>query len=149
MTMDFGCIYGGYCSDMTRTVVIGKADGEMKKLYNTVLKAQTEALNYLREGADCGEADKIARDIIDSIPEYKGAFGHSLGHGVGMYIHESPSLSGKAPEDLRLARGHVVTDEPGIYIEGKYGCRIEDMVVVEPNGNRNLTKSPKEMIEIC
>ena len=92
LTMDFGAKFEGYCSDMTRTVVIGKADEEIKKLYNTVLRAQTEALNYLREGADCGEADKIARDIIDAIPEYKGAFGHSLGHSVGLFIHESPRL---------------------------------------------------------
>ena len=166
-TMDFGARFEGYCSDMTRTVVIGKADEDMKKLYNTVLKAQTEALAFLREGVACRDADTVARDIINNAG-YEGRFGHSLGHGVGMYIHESPrlsqgaknddvgmyiheapSLSGRAAEDLRLAKSHVVTDEPGIYIEGLYGCRIEDMVgVLEDGSIYNFTKSPKEMIEL-
>jgi Xaa-Pro aminopeptidase len=90
--MDYGAKIDGYCSDMTRTVVIGKADEDMKKLYNTVLSAQMAAIEYLREGADAGEADKIARDIIDANEEFKGAFGHSLGHSVGLFIHESPRL---------------------------------------------------------
>ncbi len=147
LTMDYGAKFDGYCSDMTRTVVIGRADAEMKKLYNTVLKAQLAALDYLREGQDCAEADKIARDIIDSIPEYKGTFGHSLGHSIGLYVHESPRLS-------RLAGGHkmrvgeIYTTEPGIYLFGKYGCRIEDMVAIEKDGIYNFTHSTKELIEI-
>ena len=145
LTMDFGAKLGGYCSDMTRTVVIGKADKEMKKLYNTVLSAQQAAIDYLRAGVDCGEADKVARDIIDA--EYKGAFGHSLGHGVGLFIHESPRLSARS-FDTRLRRGNVVTVEPGIYLFGKYGCRIEDMVAIEREGVRNFTHSTKELIEI-
>jgi Xaa-Pro aminopeptidase len=147
LTMDFGARYDGYCADMTRTIVIGKADDEIKKLYNTVLKAQTEALNYLREGADCGEADKIARDIIDAIPEYKGAFGHSLGHSVGLFIHESPRLYSRG-FGRKLNVGEILTVEPGIYLFGKYGCRIEDMVAITKDGIHNFTHSPKDLIEI-
>lgn len=147
LTMDFGARFEGYCSDMTRTVVIGKADEEIKRLYNTVLRAQTEAIAYLKEGADCGEADKVARDIIDSIPEYKGAFGHSLGHSVGLFIHESPRLYSRG-FGRKLKVGEILTVEPGIYLFGKYGCRIEDMVAIEKDGVHNFTHSPKELIEI-
>ena len=147
LTMDFGAKFEGYCSDMTRTVVIGRADEEIRRLYNTVLKAQTEALNYLREGADCGEADKVARDIIDAIPEYKGAFGHSLGHSVGLFIHESPRLYSRG-FGRKLKVGEILTVEPGIYLFGKYGCRIEDMVAITKDGIHNFTHSPKELIEI-
>ena len=147
LTMDFGAKYEGYCADMTRTIVIGKADEDIKKLYNTVLRAQTEALNYLREGADCGEADKVARDIIDAVPEYKGAFGHSLGHSVGLFIHESPRLYSRG-FGRKLKVGEILTVEPGIYLFGKYGCRIEDMVAITKYGIHNFTHSPKDLIEI-
>ena len=147
-TMDFGARFDGYCSDMTRTVVIGKADEDMKRLYNTVLEAQTTALGALRAGMKCKDADKIARDIIDNAG-YKGCFGHSLGHGVGLFIHENPRLAGMMPDTEILCPGHVVTVEPGIYIEGKYGCRIEDMVAVLPDGTiHDFTQSPKELIEL-
>lgn len=147
-TMDFGAKYDGYCSDMTRTVVIGKADEEIKRLYNTVLAAQTAALDFIKEGINCKDADTVARDIIDNAG-YKGRFGHSLGHGVGMYIHESPRLSQVMPADYKLRRGHIVTVEPGIYIEGLYGCRIEDMVGIMPDGSvYNFTKSKKDLIEL-
>ncbi len=147
-TMDFGARVDGYCSDMTRTVVLGKADDEMKRLYNTVLEAQTTALNALHAGMKCADADKIARDIIDNAG-YKGCFGHSLGHGVGLYIHENPRLAGMMPDTEILRPGHVVTVEPGIYIEGKYGCRIEDMVTVLPDGTiHDFTQSPKQLIEL-
>lgn len=147
LTMDFGARLDGYCSDMTRTVVIGKANAEIRKLYNTVLKAQLTALDYIKAGCDAGEADKVARDIIDSVEEYKGAFGHSLGHSVGLFIHERPSLSARA-FGRQLRPGEIVTVEPGIYLFGKYGCRIEDMVAVTENGNYNFTHSTKELIEI-
>ena len=148
-TMDFGARVDGYCSDMTRTVVIGKADEDIRRLYNTVLEAQTAAIRSLRVGLPCAEADKIARDIIDGAG-YKGLFGHSLGHGVGLYIHESPRLASSIPADELLKPGHVVTVEPGIYIEGKYGCRIEDMIAVRPDGSiYDFTQSPKELIELC
>ena len=145
---DVGCIKDGYCSDMTRTVVLGKADAEMKKLYNTVLRAQLAALEAAHEGVGCKALDTIARDIIHG-EGYVGCFGHSLGHGVGMYIHENPRLSQAAKEDSVLKPGHVVTFEPGIYIEGKYGCRIEDMVAILPDGRvHNFTHSDKQLIEI-
>ena len=148
LTMDFGARVKGYCSDMTRTIVIGKADDEIKKLYQTVLCAQLAALDAAAEGASCAGLDKIARDIIDSNECYKGAFGHSLGHGVGLFVHEEPRLSAKAG-DAKLQRGNVVTFEPGIYLEGRYGCRIEDMVAIRPDGSvYNFTQSPKELIEL-
>ena len=147
-TMDFGARVDGYCSDMTRTVVIGKADEEMRRLYDTVLRAQTAALDACAEGVGCKHLDTVARDIIENAG-YHGAFGHSLGHGVGMYIHEAPRLSQAAAEDSVLERGHVVTFEPGIYLPGRYGCRIEDMVAITPEGKvHNFTHSPKELIEL-
>lgn len=147
-TMDFGARVDGYCSDMTRTVVIGKADEDMRRLYDTVYRAQTASLAACAEGAGCRALDKIARDIIEDAG-YHGAFGHSLGHGVGMYIHEAPRLSFGAPDDSVLRRGHVVTFEPGIYLAGKYGCRIEDMVAITPDGGvHNFTHSPKHLIEL-
>ncbi len=148
LTMDFGAQVDGYCSDMTRTVVLGRADADMKKLYDTVLTAQKAALTAAAEGVPCRELDRIARDIIDAT-EYQGTFGHSLGHGVGMFIHENPRLSSAAKEESLLSRGHVVTFEPGIYVEGKYGCRIEDMACIRPDGSfYNFTRSPKELIEL-
>ncbi len=147
LTMDFGAKLNGYCSDMTRTVVIGKATDEMKKLYNTVLEAQLAALDFLKEGVDCGEADKVARDIIDMHPEFKGAFGHSLGHSIGLFVHETPGLTPKS-FGIKLQAGQVTSVEPGIYLFGKYGCRIEDMVAIEKDGIRNFTHSTKDLIEI-
>ena len=148
LTMDFGARVDGYCSDMTRTVVLGKADAEMKRLYKTVLAAQTAALDAAHEGVGCRALDRIARDLINGAG-YKGCFGHSLGHGVGMVVHENPRLSGSAAEGATLARGQVITFEPGIYLEGKYGCRIEDMACIRPDGSFcDLTNSPKELIEL-
>ena len=147
LTMDFGAKYKGYCSDMTRTIVIGKADNEIKKLYNTVLEAQRLGLAAIKAGADCKECDDAARNYIDSFKEYNGAFGHSLGHGVGLFIHESPRVS-KVGAGRKLRVGEIVTVEPGIYLYGKYGCRIEDMVAVTENGCYNFTHSTKELIEI-
>ena len=144
-TMDFGAVVDGYHSDMTRTVCIGKADEEMKKLYNTVLEAQLKALEYLSNGGkSCKDADWAAREII--YKDYKGYFGHSLGHSVGLEVHEMPALSPNS--SAILVPGNVVTVEPGIYIPSKYGTRIEDMVLICENGIKNFTKSPKELIEI-
>lgn len=148
LTMDFGARVGGYCADMTRTVVIGRADAEMKRLYHTVLKAQQAALDMAAGGVCCRSLDLVARDIIDGAG-YEGCFGHSLGHGVGLDVHEDPRLSRTASESAVLLPGHVVTVEPGIYLAGKYGCRIEDMIAVNADGSiRNFTKSTKELIEI-
>jgi Xaa-Pro aminopeptidase len=146
LTMDFGAEIDGYRSDMTRTVVIGKADDEMRRLYDTVLRAQLSVLDVIGPGVDCGEMHMIAQDIIDGAG-YAGRFGHGLGHGVGILIHEEPVLNPKR-SGRKLVPGDVVTVEPGIYIEGKYGCRIEDMVLVTEDGIMNFTHSPKELIEI-
>ena len=145
LTMDFGAKFSGYCSDMTRTVVIGRATPEIKDVYHTVRAAQAAALDFLREGVDCAEADKVARDIIDA--KYPGTFGHSLGHSVGLFIHEAPSLSTRGGgRTVRV--GEILTVEPGIYLQGKYGCRIEDMVAIEKDGIYNFTHSTKDLIEI-
>jgi len=146
LTMDFGAVYNGYCSDMTRTVCIGKADDEMKRVYGTVLEAQLRAIDGIKHGIICSDADALARDHIYEMG-YKGCFGHSLGHGVGMDIHEAPNLSPSAKEK-KLDTGHIVTCEPGIYIEGKYGVRIEDMLLFYPDKVVNITKSSKDLIEI-
>lgn len=145
LTMDFGCIYNGYCSDMTRTVVIGKASEKQKEIYNTVLRAQLAALDALRAGKKGSEVDKVARDLIAQAG-YGDNFGHGLGHSVGLYIHENPRLS--PSDDTILQTGMIETVEPGIYVPGFGGVRIEDMVVITEDGYRNLTHSPKELIEI-
>lgn len=144
-TMDYGCIVDGYMSDMTRTVCIGKPTDEMKKVYDTVLEAHLAVADKLRAGMTGHEADSIARDIIDNAG-YKGCFGHSLGHGVGIEIHEQPNLSFRNDDPLPV--GAIVTDEPGIYIDGKFGVRIENMLAVTENGCRNLTGARRELIVI-
>ena len=145
LTMDFGAKYNGYCSDMTRTVCIGKPTEEMKKVYDTVLEAQSKALEFISAGVRCSDADKRARDVIASAG-YGKCFGHSLGHGVGLYIHEGISLSPRSEGVLKS--GNVVTVEPGIYLEGRFGVRIEDMVYVTENGCENLTLTEKNLIVI-
>lgn len=146
LTLDYGAVVGGYHSDMTRTICIGKADADMKKLYDTVLKAQLAAIEFVEIGKSNKETDKVARDIIYSAG-FEGCFGHGLGHGVGLLIHEDPRVSAGAG-DAVLHTGELITIEPGIYIEGKYGCRIEDMIYLSENGKQNLTNCPKELIEI-
>lgn len=145
LTMDIGAIVNGYCSDMTRTVAIGKINDEQKKVYETVLKAQTEAENAIAPGKVCSDIDKIARDIIDNAG-YRGCFGHGLGHSVGLLIHEEPRLSPICKTVLES--GVIMTVEPGIYIEGKFGVRIEDMVLITESGVMVFTKSPKELITL-
>lgn len=145
LTMDFGAKYNGYCSDMTRTVCIGKPTEEMKTVYDTVLEAQSKALEFISAGVRCSDADKCARDVI-AAAGYGKCFGHSLGHGVGLYIHEGISLSPRSEGVLKS--GNVVTVEPGIYLEGRFGVRIEDMVYVTENGCENLTLTEKNLIVI-
>ncbi len=143
LTMDFGCVVNGYCSDITRTVVIGEASDKQREIYRVVLEAQMAALSALRAGMSGQEVDKVAREII-SRSGYGENFGHGLGHSVGLAVHEEPRLS---PAGLRvLEPGMVVTVEPGIYLPDWGGVRIEDMVVVTENGCSLLTKSPKELI---
>lgn len=142
VTMDFGAVCSGYHSDMTRTVAIGYATDEMIKVYNTVLSAQKAAFSVMKEGALCSSVDKAGRDVIEKAG-YGEYFGHSLGHGVGIEIHESPVLSPRSTSVLEA--GNVVTNEPGIYIPGKFGVRIEDMAYITDDGYINLTKAPKEL----
>ncbi len=145
VTMDFGCMIDGYCSDMTRTIVLGRADEKQKEIYSTVLRAQTEALAALKAGVRGSEADAVARTIIREAG-YGDCFGHGLGHSVGLYIHEEPRLS--PTDETVLEENMVVTVEPGIYVPGFGGVRIEDMVAVTADGHRNLAHSPKELIEL-
>ena len=141
--MDFGAVVNGYRSDMTRTIAVGSASEEQKTVYNTVLKAQLAAIEAARTGVICKEVDKIARDIIGAAG-YNGCFGHGLGHSVGLDIHENPSFNMR--DETPLEEGMVITVEPGIYLENKFGVRIEDMIIITENGNENITKSPKELI---
>jgi Xaa-Pro aminopeptidase len=145
LTMDFGCVYEGYCSDMTRTIIVGKANEKQKQVYNTVLDAQLAALDFIKAGYQGKEIDKVARDIIYNAG-YEGCFGHGLGHSVGLFIHESPRLS-PLEEDIILA-GMTETVEPGIYIKGFGGVRIEDLVSVTDEGCVNFTHSEKRLIEL-
>ena len=143
--MDFGAIAGGYHSDMTRTVAIGEVSKEQKDVYNTVLKAQTEAIKAVRPGVICKDIDKIARDIIYSAG-YEGCFGHGLGHSVGVEIHERPNFNTRC--DTILKKGTIMTVEPGIYLENRFGVRIEDMVWVTDDGCIDITESPNELIQL-
>lgn len=145
VTMDYGAVVNGYHSDMTRTVAVGAASDEQKKIYNIVFEAQLAVLRVLKNGVKCSDADKAARDVITEAG-YGEYFRHSAGHGVGIEIHEKPFISPKSTATLRS--GNVVTDEPGIYIPGKFGVRIEDMALITENGCKNLTKAPKELIII-
>ncbi len=144
VVLDFGCVYGGYSSDMTRTVCIGKASDGQKNVYNTVLAAQTAAIGMLCSGCIPADVHNTAQKIIDE--KYPGSFGHALGHGVGLDIHEMPNLS---PRNTKpLASGNVVTVEPGIYLEDFCGVRIEDLVYIDNGCIQNLTNSDKNLIEI-
>lgn len=143
ITMDFGAVVGGYRSDMTRTVALGNISDEQKNVYETVLKAQLAGIAAVKAGAVCRDVDKVARDIIYSAG-FEGCFGHGLGHSVGVEIHESPAFNTRCETVLKA--GTIMTVEPGIYLENKYGVRIEDMVYVTENGCIDITESPKELI---
>lgn len=143
VTMDYAAAYGGYCTDMTRTVAIGSVTDEMKHVYDIVLKSQIMAIEAIKRGAVCSDIDKIARDFIYS-NGYEGRFGHGLGHSYGIDIHENPRFS--SSDDTLLEEGMMITVEPGIYLPEKFGVRIEDTVYVTENGCINLTHSPKELI---
>ena len=144
-TCDFGAVYEGYHSDTTRTVAVGNATDEMRMIYGVVLQAQLKALEEVKPGATCADIDKAARDLITEagFGEY---FGHSTGHGVGLDIHELPAVSVRSSE--KLEPGMVITDEPGIYLPGKFGVRIEDMLCVTENGCLNFVSLDKQLIVI-
>jgi Xaa-Pro aminopeptidase len=143
--MDFGCRYHNYCSDMTRTIFMGRngKNDEYKKIYDIVLEAQQKAIEYCREGISCSRLDAAARDFICS-KGYGNNFGHGLGHGVGLEVHEGPKINAKSRTVLK--ENMVITIEPGIYIESLGGIRIEDMVLVGKNGCELLYDSEKEFL---
>jgi Xaa-Pro aminopeptidase len=145
LTLDFGIILGGYCSDMTRTVFLGKPKAEERNKYQAVLEAQEAGVAAVRAGASCAEVDEAARSVLrrEGLAE---AFSHSTGHGVGLEIHEPPRIG--AGQTTRLVSGMVITIEPGVYLAGRYGIRIEDMVVVTATGGQVLTPAPKALIEL-
>lgn len=145
VTMDIGCVYQGYNSDLTRTVFLGQPTERQLEIYNVVHNAQVEALAALKPGACCSEIDAIARGVIEKAG-YGQYFGHGLGHGVGLEIHEGPRLSPQ--DDSILEAGMVVTVEPGIYIPDWGGVRIEDLVMLTPTGCEIISSSPKDIITI-
>ena len=143
VTMDFGCLKGGYCSDMTRTVAVGSATEEMKTVYNIVLQAQLAGIAIAKAGVNGAEIDGAARDLI-AAHGYGDYFGHSFGHSLGLYIHESPNC---APNNTQPMPEHAVCSaEPGIYLPGRFGVRIEDVMHLTKDGAEVLTQSPKELI---
>lgn len=144
ITMDTGALLDGYNSDMTRTVALGKVSDAQRTVYNTVLQAHLAVIDAAKPGLLCCDADKIARDIIEK--DYPGRFGHGLGHGVGVEIHEEPRFS--KFDSSPCEPGMVITDEPGIYLPDRFGVRIEDMLLITETGCRSLTKSNKELIEL-
>ncbi|WP_028783181.1 M24 family metallopeptidase [Thalassobacillus devorans] len=145
VTLDFGALYKGYCSDITRTVAVGEISDELKEIYNTVLEAQLRGMDGLASGITGKEADALTRDYIKE-KGYGEYFGHSTGHGIGLDVHEGPGLSHRS--DKVLEAGMVVTVEPGIYVPGIGGCRIEDDALITDTGNERLSKSPKELITL-
>ena len=145
VTMDFGAAHNGYCSDMTRTVAIGKISEEQEKVYNLVLDAQLAAIDAVKAGVPCNSIDAVARDMIYSAG-YEGRFGHGLGHSLGLEIHENPRFSPLC-SDLTEA-GIVMSVEPGIYLDGQFGVRIEDIVMVTEDGCEVITKSEKKLITL-
>lgn len=143
VTMDYGCKVGGYCSDMTRTVAMGAVHPRQREAYEMVLAAQLESLKVIKAGVPCVEVDAVARKIIDA-SEFKGSFGHSLGHSLGLDVHEDPRCSHLSKDILEA--GMLTSVEPGIYLPGEFGLRIEDVVLVTQGGYENLCASPKELI---
>jgi Xaa-Pro aminopeptidase len=143
VTMDFGCVYRGYCSDMTRTVAVGSVTEEMRTVYQTVLDAQTAGIAAAHAGATGKAIDGAAREVIIAAG-YGKYFGHSFGHGVGVEIHESPNASPN--NEKPLPAGAVISAEPGIYLPGKLGVRIEDVIVLTEDGCRDITLAPKELL---
>ncbi|MCD7845495.1 MAG: aminopeptidase P family protein [Oscillospiraceae bacterium] len=143
VTMDFGAVYNGYCSDMTRTVAVGGATEEMRRVYDTVLEAQLAGIAAARPGVPGRAIDAAARDVI-AAAGYGAYFGHSFGHSLGLEIHENPTAS--PSNNSPMPEGAVISAEPGIYLPGQFGVRIEDMLWLRDGGARNLTTAAKELI---
>ncbi|MEN3027058.1 MAG: Xaa-Pro peptidase family protein [Chlorobiota bacterium] len=147
VTVDFGCIVGGYVSDITRTFVLGRANAEQRRVYQVVWEAQEQALEALQAGIRAREADATARRVIEAAG-FGAYFRHSLGHGIGRSVHEPPALSPRAPVRARIPEGAVVTVEPGIYLPGKFGIRVEDDVHVTATGAVLLTTATREFLSV-
>lgn len=143
VTLDFGALYKGYCSDMTRTFAVGEISDELRKIYDTVLEAHMRGIKGTKAGMTGKEADALTRDYIKA-EGFGDYFGHGTGHGLGMEVHEGPRLSPMG--EVTLQENMVVTVEPGIYVPNVGGCRIEDDIVITKDGNRSLNKAPKELI---
>jgi Xaa-Pro aminopeptidase len=143
--IDTGCTVDGYSSDYTRTFVTGPVDGVITEAYAVVLAAQQAGLGAIRSGIAGVDADAAARRVVDETP-FAGTFGHGLGHGLGLEVHEAPRMSTESTDTLMS--GNVVTVEPGIYLEGRAGIRIEDDVVVADGGVENLTGFRKDLISV-
>lgn len=146
VVIDFGAVYQGYCSDETRTIAIGKADQKQKEIYGIVLEAQLAALSAVRVGVENREVDSVARDIITKAG-YGSQFGHGLGHSLGLEVHENPRFS-PSEEPVLMEENMIMTIEPGIYLPEWGGVRIEDLVVVRPDGCEIISKTTKDLIEI-
>ena len=142
VTMDFGCIYQGYCSDMTRTVAVGHVTEEMEKVYHTVLQAQLAGIAAAKAGATGHDVDAAARKVIEDAG-YGPYFGHSFGHSVGVEIHEAPNATPANNSPLPL--GAAVSAEPGIYLPGRFGVRIEDVLVLQEGGCMDITLAKKDL----
>ncbi|MPM45770.1 Aminopeptidase YpdF [bioreactor metagenome] len=143
ITMDFGCVADGYCSDMTRTVGVGQVSEEMEGVYRVVLEAQLAGIAAARAGVPGKDIDAAARQVIERAG-YGDYFGHGFGHSLGLEIHESPNAN--SAEEQPLPAGAVISAEPGIYLPGRFGVRIEDVIVLTEAGCDNLTRAPKELI---
>jgi Xaa-Pro aminopeptidase len=142
VVFDMGSVLDGYCSDCTRTFAVGEPDDDVREVYELVLRAQKAALDAVRPAVSGKEVDAVAREMI-SEAGYGDRFGHGLGHGVGLEVHEAPRLAMTSEDDL--VEGNVVTVEPGVYLPGRFGVRIEDLVAVTADGHRNLSSRPKEL----
>jgi Xaa-Pro aminopeptidase len=145
LKMDFGARVDGYCADLTRTVVVGSATDEMRRMYDAVLAANEAALAVVRPGAAAADLDRVARGVLEG-RGFGENFTHGLGHGVGLVVHEAPTVGPRSRDTLRV--GNVVTIEPGVYVPGFGGVRIEDLVAVEDGGSRLLSHAPKHLIEL-
>jgi len=143
--VDMGCRFQGYCSDMTRTLFLGEADKSQREIYGIVLEAQKEGLKAVQPGIPAREVDRVVRQVI-SRAGYMEAFGHNTGHGAGLDVHEPPVIGPRSEYILR--QGMIITVEPGIYLPGRFGVRIEDLVLVTPGGSRRLSRSSKKLTVI-